>query len=275
MPEWEEPVLVASRTHVYVFDNYIAQLVSGLDADVHKHGAYQLSISVDEIPHRSGPRKDVQREAMGHVCGPNTPHSLNSGPGQQVLIWIAPQSTLGRHLGSAHLDDSGFGLLPDDLVATLPVGELRSAIDEGWAGSDVASACDRILDALVDEPWSSAADLHPAIRQAVEIIHTQHQYGISADELASQVALSTSRLLHLFREQMATPLRPHLQWLRLTDSLQRIVGGESVTDAAVAAGFFDAPHLNRAVQQYFGLRPSDLADHPDISIEVCLTEPAE
>ncbi len=95
----------ASRAHVYILDNYIAQLVAGLDADVHKHGGYQLSISVDGTPHRVGPRKDAQRTALGHLSGPNTPHSLNSGSGQQVLIWIAPQSTLGRHLGSTFVAD--------------------------------------------------------------------------------------------------------------------------------------------------------------------------
>ena len=264
----------ASRTHMYIFDNYVAQLVAGLDADVHKHGAYQLSISVDGTPHRVGPRKIEQRVAVGHLCGPNTPHSLNSSSGQQVLIWIAPQSTLGRHLGSTYLDDSGFGVIPDDVVAMLPVGALRFAIGEGWAGRDVAPVCDRFLDALVDDPWSNAADLHPAIRHAVEIIHTEHHYAISADELASRVALSTSRLLHLFRDQMGTPLRPHLRWLRLTDALQRVVEGESVTEAAVAAGFFDGAHLTHSAQNYFGLSPSDMADHPDITVEFCLTTPA-
>ncbi len=264
----------ASRAHVYIFDNYIAQVVAGLDADVHKHGAYQLSISVDGTPHRVGPRKDVQREALGHLSAPNTPHALNSGSGQQVLFWIAPQSTLGRHLGSAYLGDSGFGVIPDDVVALLRVGELRSAIADGWTGHDVAAVCDGLLDSMVDDPWSRAADLHPAVREAVEIIQAEHQYAVSAEELGARVALSTSRLLHLFRQQMGTPLRPHLQWLRLIESLRRIAAGESVTEAAVAAGFFDGPHLTHAVRQYFGFSPSDFADHPDITVEVCLTTPA-
>lgn len=263
----------ASRTHVYLFDNYIALLVAGLDADVHKHGAYQLSISVDGVPHRVGPSKDVQRPALGHLSGPNTPHSLNSGSGRQVLIWIAPQSTLGRHLGSTYLDDSGFGVIPDEVVAALPLGELGSAIGGGWAGRDVEAMCDRLLGGLADEAWSNASDLHPAVHQAVEIIHAQHQYAISADELASRVAMSTSRLLHLFRDQMGTPLRPHLEWLRLIDAFRRIADGESVTDAAAAGGFFDGPHLTRTSQKYFGVRPSDFADR-DVSLEVCLTTPA-
>jgi len=33
----------ASKTYLYMFDNYIAHLVDGVDAGAHKHGAYQLS----------------------------------------------------------------------------------------------------------------------------------------------------------------------------------------------------------------------------------------
>jgi AraC-like DNA-binding protein len=38
----------ASRTWVYRFDNLVVNLVDGIDAGSHKHGAYQLSISLDE-----------------------------------------------------------------------------------------------------------------------------------------------------------------------------------------------------------------------------------
>jgi AraC-like DNA-binding protein len=261
----------ASKTYIYVFDNYIAQLVDGVDAGAHKHGAYQLSISLDREVHMVGPSPDLGRPGLGHLTAPNTPHSLHSCSGQQLLFWIAPESTLGRHLGSTHLDDSGFGVLPVDVIDELPITELQPALSEGWSGRDVGLICDEILDLLAHEPLSRSSDLHPALRESIEIIHSQPQFAISADDLANRVGLSTSRLLHLFKDQMGTPLRPHLQWLRLTDAIRRVVEGSSITDAAAASGFADASHLNRSAQQYFGLRPSDFVDHPDISIELCLT----
>lgn len=261
----------ASKTYVYIFDNYVAQLVDGLDADVHKHGAYQLSLSVDGRPHLVGPSKHAQRVAMGHLSGPNTPHALNSCSGQQLLFWVAPQSTLGRHLGARYLDATGFGIVPDDVVDRVGAVGLRPAIAEGWSAPELARACDQVLAAMVDEPWADSADLHPAIRDAVAIIQSQPQFSVAADDLAERVALSTSRFLHLFREQMGTPLRPYLRWLRLTDALRRVAVGESITDAAASAGFSDAPHLNRSAQEYFGLRPSDFAAHPDITVEVCVS----
>lgn len=263
----------ASKTHLFVFDNYIASLVDGIDAGEHKHGAHQLSLSLDGQPHRCGPNRDHMRSGLGHLVAPNTPHVLHSDAGQQVLFLIAPHSTIARELGSRHLDDSGFGVLPADVIDERAIAELRPAIDEEWTGSEVGSACDALLETLAESPWSSSADLHPAIRAAIGFLHAELRQPISADDLARRAGLSTSRLLHLFREQMGTPLRPHIRWLRLTDAMVQIANGTSITEAAAHVGFADGAHLTRSMKQYLGLRPSDVIDHPDIRIEVCLTDP--
>lgn len=261
----------ASKTYVYVFDHYVVQLVDGIDAGAHKHGAYQLSISLDGCPHLVGPDAERRRLALGHLTAPNTPHSLGSCSGLQVLFWIAPESALGRDLGARFLDDTGFGTLPDAVVDRLATGELRPAIASGWSGRDLEPMCDALLDQLADTATDRPAELHPSVAAAVGIIHRQPSYSIGADDLARRVGLSTSRLLHLFKEQMGTPLRPYLLWLRLTDALYRLADGSSVTDAAAASGFADGAHLTRAMRQYFGLPPSELIAHPDIRVELCLT----
>jgi len=260
----------ASKTYVYLFDNYVAQFVDGIDAGAHKHGAYQLSISLDGSEHRCGPAPGETRPALGHLVAPNTPHCLDSASGQQVLFLIAPQSTIARRLRSRHLGDSQFSVLPVDLIESHAIADLRPAIDEGWPASRVGPRCDALLDLIAESPWSSAADLHPAVRAAIGIIYEELRNPISADDLAGRIGLSTSRLLHLFSEQMGTPLRPHIKWLRLSDAMVRIAEGTSITDAAARAGFADGAHLTRSMRQYLGLRPSDLIDHPDISIELCL-----
>jgi AraC-like DNA-binding protein len=265
----------ASKTYVYVFDNYVAQFVDGIDAGAHKHGAYQLSMSLDGRRHRCGPTPDDTLPALGHLVAPNTTHCLNSASGQQVLFLIAPQSTIARRLGSRHLGDSGFGVLPVDLIDRDAIADLRPAIDEGWPAHRVGRSCDALLGTLSESPWANAADLHPAIRAAITLIHGELAHPVSADDLARRVGLSTSRLLHLFKEQMGTPLRPHIQWLRLSNAMVRIADRTSITDAAAGAGFADGPHLTRSMRHYLGLRPSDLIDHPDIAIELCLTSPDE
>lgn len=261
----------AGKTNIYVFDHYVAQFVDGIDAGAHKHGAYQLSISLDGREHRCGPAADDTRLAKGHLVAPNTLHCLNSVSGQQALFLIAPESALARQLGSRYLDDAGFGVVPPQTIDAAAVADLRPAIDERWVACRAGPLCETLLHGLTESPWAGAVDLHPAIRAAIGIVHSELRSPISADDLARRVGLSTSRLLHLFSEEMRTPLRPHIQWLRLSDAIVHIASGTSITEAAAHAGFADGAHLTRSMRRYLGLRPSDLIDHPDIKIELCLT----
>ena len=57
----------ASKTYLYVFDNYTVHLVDGIDAGAHKHGAYQLSISLDDHVHKVDPSADLRRAGRGHL----------------------------------------------------------------------------------------------------------------------------------------------------------------------------------------------------------------
>ena len=77
--------------------------------------------------------------------------------------------------------------------------------------------------------------------------------------LSTAVALSPSRLSHLFREQVGLPIRRFLLWLRLREALSAVARGESLTTAAHAAGFSDAAHFTRTFRRMLGIAPSELA----------------
>jgi len=74
-----------------------------------------------------------------------------------------------------------------------------------------------------------------------------------AAEVASQLALSESRFLHLFREQLGIAWRPYLLWRRMTCALQAIINNTSATNAAHLAGFSDSAHLSRTFRKNFGM----------------------
>ena len=74
-----------------------------------------------------------------------------------------------------------------------------------------------------------------------------------AAEVASQLALSESRFLHLFREELGIAWRPYLLWRRMTCALQAIINNTSATDAAHLAGFSDSAHLSRTFRKTFGM----------------------
>ncbi len=74
-----------------------------------------------------------------------------------------------------------------------------------------------------------------------------------ACEVASQLALSESRFLHLFSEELGIAWRPYLLWRRMMCAIQAIINNSSATDAAHLAGFSDSAHLSRTFRNNFGM----------------------
>ncbi len=74
-----------------------------------------------------------------------------------------------------------------------------------------------------------------------------------AAEVASHLALSESRFLHLFSDELGIAWRPYLLWRRIICAVQAIINTSSATDAAHLAGFADSAHLSRTFRNNFGM----------------------
>lgn len=74
-----------------------------------------------------------------------------------------------------------------------------------------------------------------------------------AAEVASELALSESRFLHLFSEELGIAWRPYLLWRRMLCAVQAIINKCSATEAAHLAGFSDSAHLSRIFRRTFGM----------------------
>jgi AraC-like DNA-binding protein len=76
--------------------------------------------------------------------------------------------------------------------------------------------------------------------------------------LADNVSLSPTRLVHLFKEQTGVPIRRFRQWNRMKSVVEFVAAGQTLTAAALNAGFSDSAHLSRAFRNMFGIKPSFL-----------------
>ncbi|MEU8895600.1 helix-turn-helix domain-containing protein [Nocardia sp. NPDC048505] len=164
------------------------------------------------------------------VIPPGARHEVRAAPGTTgLLAYLDPDSVAGR-AAAARLHG-----LPADRVrswlaaavprpAPIPAGESRSA--------------------------ESAA---VAVRLA-----TGNPAGPpSLVELAAQVALSPSRLSHVFAAHMGLPYAAWRRWTRLRLAMDAVRAGASFTEAAHAAGFADSAHLTRTCRDLFGLTPTE------------------
>ena len=75
----------------------------------------------------------------------------------------------------------------------------------------------------------------------------------SVEKYAEELCVSTSRFSHLFSEQVGVSLKSYLTLHQLEKAYQEILGGSSITEAAMNAGFDSPSHFAATVKRLMGL----------------------
>ena len=133
---------------------------------------------------------------------------------------------------------------------------VRGALARTWSGEAWTRDAARALGVALPAPQRA---IHPKVRKLLAMLRAGGlEEAASLEGLASALALSPSRLMHVFTASVGTPLRPYLAWLRLQRAATSIVGGASMGEAAHAAGFADAAHMSRTFKRMLGIAPSFL-----------------
>lgn len=100
--------------------------------------------------------------------------------------------------------------------------------------------------------------MDPRIELVAKQIRDDPTHVESAGDLAAAIGLSESRFLHLFRQETGSSLRRYRLWSRLTRAGAEIAAGQSLTVAAVEAGFTSPSHLSDRFKSTFGLSATAL-----------------
>lgn len=79
---------------------------------------------------------------------------------------------------------------------------------------------------------------------------------ISLDTLSNISNLSKSRLSHLFTDQTGIPIKKFILWNRMKHSVNAIINGVNLTQAAYVGGFADSAHFSKRFKEMFGISPS-------------------
>ncbi|WP_323785704.1 AraC family transcriptional regulator [Thalassovita sp.] len=81
---------------------------------------------------------------------------------------------------------------------------------------------------------------------------------LSADDLAAKAGLSTSRFLHLFKENTGIAFRSLRMWKRARRFLDHANGSESLTEVALELGYPDSSHFSHSIRRTYGLKPRSI-----------------
>ena len=159
-----------------------------------------------------------------------------------------------------------------------PVSDLGLALDALLAGRDSYnvddSKADNIIEKVIrlkDQPDKETySDLMVAVYDCFDITPMNKQLDErivaflemlkhcscddhSIEEYADKLCLSESRLSHLFSEQVGVSIKKYLILHQLERAFEEILQGESITKAAMDAGFDSPSHFAAVVKSLMGL----------------------
>lgn len=98
--------------------------------------------------------------------------------------------------------------------------------------------------------------IYPKIKNAIKYITDNCSEQITISQIAKHTSLSPSRLQHLFKEQINTPITSYIQLYRIKKTIMLLQQGCSLTHCVMDCGFTDYSHLNRVFKNMFGIAPS-------------------
>ena len=99
------------------------------------------------------------------------------------------------------------------------------------------------------------------INTALTLLRASPQGYDGIEALSDRVHLSPSRFAHLFKKVVGVPVRRYVLWLKMRRALDLAIAGDSLTTAALSAGFADSAHLSRSVRSIMGIAPEFLFRH--------------
>lgn len=242
-------------------------LSQAIRATPHAHDAIQISLALDK-PFRFKGKGGRWRRTQACLMDRSCPHELDGEGALQANLYVESESALGLLLKGLYLKKQEFAFL-DDAFLLEARQELKRRHKEGLSCETAKIAYDAVLAAMAG-PEIVGREPDSRVLKALEIFKALPEKRISAKELASQVALSESRLGHLFQQQLGIPVRRYLLWLKIVEAARHVNRPKSsATEAAHRAGFTDSPHLTRSFRQLLGISPRMLFDNRSFVQVLC------
>ena len=217
---------------------------------VRRHRAVQVLLSTSTpIVGDQGPRSQ-RHAAMSLIIPSFANHRISTHLFPAVSLYYEPTSTslprsvgiLTKEISPAHLTQLR-KLLANNFDSTSALDLLKVGAQIGnfnFAQQNRPQPKDSRISEIIDH-LDEKMPLPPTIAM-----------------LSKHFNLSSSRLVHLFSDEMGMPFRSYLLWLRLRNTLHILADGRSLTEAAHEAGFSDSAHFSRVFSRTFGFSPSYL-----------------
>jgi len=216
-----------------------------LDLETHSGSVACLAVGLDGLFTVQGQERP-EHTTRSALIASRLPHKLVAHGGRMLFCYLDPSSP--RRTGCEQRMTAG------DPRLRLGHRHERELIRCAPHLDVAASAQDWLDLAAPTGPARVDHRIHDATRRLRAEVHRT----ASAEELAAECGLSTSRFLHLFSAHTGTSFRRYRLWTRMLRAAQLIADRRDLTTAATDAGFASPSHFSAAFRRMFGLQPSQL-----------------
>ncbi len=161
---------------------------------------------------------------------------------------IEPASDMGRKL-SALLSGKEYFALED--AQTEELAALARPMMDSFSKAPYTNLMEKLYEVIGAGPCEKHLD--ERITAFLSMLENCSCTDHSVDHFAEELHLSSSRLSHLFSEQVGITLKDYLLLHQLERVFQDILSGRKITDAAMDAGFDSPSHFASTVKRLMGL----------------------
>lgn len=186
----------------------------------------------------------------------DTEHAFE-GEGVAAHLFIDPDGREGRAIAERLFARQRVVAIPPAQLSEFKA-ELLSIFESPRRRDEVLVDCGRRLIASLSAADPVAPRPDQRVRQMIEFASSGIESAVTLSAAAAVAGLSNGRARHLFVEHTGLPFRVYVLWLRLMKAVQVYAAGQSLTEAAHAAGFSDSAHLSRTFRRMFGISADSL-----------------
>lgn len=227
----------------------IGLLTNHLEADTHAHWMLQLFISIEDSIEIMINDKMIQCHCI--VIDKNIPHAFSANQKIYFSAIIEPDSSYAKQLFT-RMNEHGYWI--NDNMDRTELRKQANLLIQSPSKEEYLNFISILDTYLKIEHIPITYD-----ERITELLH--HLASCSCDNhtiaaFADQVALSPSRLSHLFKEQMGIPLKNYLLLHQMETAFKALFDGSTISEAAMQAGFDSPSHFASTVKRMMGMSVS-------------------
>lgn len=249
--------MTKNKAYLFFWKGNFMYIGMGIQTAIHDHHAVQLIIDFDGNFGLQLKSKEIKKFKCVLIDS-DVPHNCITKNDRMLILNIVPESNIGKKLKTLYLHENGLKSINNKLTNSFASNIIRESAD-GLDEKRIVTLTETYLYDL--SKTSLPLPLDDRIANVIELLSIHKENILTIKEIAAHVFLSESRLIHLFSSQVGIPIRKYLLWLRLVKAIQKTFQNNNITQAALDAGFSDAPHFNKTLKRMLGLNFSDLKNN--------------